>query len=71
MVISHVISEDSHLAGVISLLYRMRNEVIGNTNQIVLISSEALKIQAIFDELAFIAWESFVTARLTLLNLPS
>jgi ParB family chromosome partitioning protein len=49
----------------------MRNEVIGNTNQIVLISSEALKIQAIFDELAFIAWESFVTARLTLLNLPS
>jgi ParB family chromosome partitioning protein len=59
------------VAGVTSLLYRMRNEVIGNTNQNVLISSEALKIQAIFDELAFITWESFVTTRLTLLNLPS
>jgi ParB family chromosome partitioning protein len=59
------------VAGVTSLLYRMRNEVIGNTNQNVLISPEAQKIQAIFDELAFIAWESFVTTRLTLLNLPS
>ncbi|MBD2364821.1 ParB/RepB/Spo0J family partition protein [Anabaena minutissima FACHB-250] len=59
------------VAEVTSLLYRMRNEVIGNTNQNVLISSEALKIQAIFNELAFIAWESFVTTRLTLLNLPS
>jgi ParB family chromosome partitioning protein len=59
------------VAGVTSLLYRMRNEVIGNTNQNVLISSEALKIQAIFDELALITWESFVTTRLTLLNLPS
>jgi ParB family chromosome partitioning protein len=56
---------------VTSLLYRMRNEVVGNTNQNVLISSEALKIQAVFDELAFISWESFVTTRLTLLNLPS
>jgi ParB family transcriptional regulator, chromosome partitioning protein len=59
------------VAEVTSLLYRMRNEVIGNTNQNVLISSEALKIQAIFDELAIIAWESFVTTRLTLLNLPN
>ena len=59
------------VAGVTSLLYRMRNEVIGNTNQNVLISSEALKIQAIFDELALITWESFVRTRLTLLNLPS
>ncbi|UKP01340.1 ParB/RepB/Spo0J family partition protein [Nostoc sp. UHCC 0870] len=59
------------VAEVTSLLYRMRNEVIGNTNQNVLISSEALRIQAIFNELAFIAWESFVTTRLTLLNLPS
>jgi len=56
---------------VTSLLYRMRNEVVGNTNQNVLISSEALKIQAVFNELAFISWESFVTTRLTLLNLPS
>ncbi|MBD2255787.1 ParB/RepB/Spo0J family partition protein [Nostoc parmelioides] len=59
------------VAEVTSLLYRMRNEVIGNTNQNVLISSEALRIQAIFNDLAFIAWESFVTTRLTLLNLPS
>ncbi|MBD2598148.1 ParB/RepB/Spo0J family partition protein [Nostoc spongiaeforme FACHB-130] len=59
------------LAQVPSLLYRMRNEVVGNTNQNVLISSESQQIQAVFDNLAFITWESFVTTRLTLLNLPS
>lgn len=59
------------VAEVTSLLYRMRNEVVGNTNQNVLISSEAQKIQAVFSELGFISWESFVTTRITLLNLPS
>ncbi|SRR5579883_289512 len=59
------------VAEVSSLLYRMRNEVVGNINQNVLISSEAKQIQAVFDELAFISWESFVTTRLTLLNLPT
>ncbi|MFN6567028.1 ParB/RepB/Spo0J family partition protein [Dendronalium sp. ChiSLP03b] len=59
------------LAQVPSLLYRMRNEVVGNSNQNVLISSQSQEIQAVFDHLAFITWESFVTTRLTLLNLPS
>lgn len=59
------------VAEVTSLLYRMRNEVVGNTNQNVLISSEAQKIQAVFSELGSISWESFVTTRITLLNLPS
>ncbi|ARV63360.1 chromosome partitioning protein ParB (plasmid) [Nostocales cyanobacterium HT-58-2] len=59
------------VADVPPILYRMRNEVVGNINQNVLISSEAQKIQAVFSELGSISWESFVTTRLTLLNLPS
>jgi ParB family chromosome partitioning protein len=52
------------------LLYKMRNEAIGNSNQNVLITPEAEAVQAIFTELSTIAWESFVTTRLPLLNLP-
>ncbi|MBD1843407.1 ParB/RepB/Spo0J family partition protein [Cyanobacteria bacterium FACHB-63] len=53
-----------------ALLYRMRNEVIGNSNQNVLISLEAEAVQTVFSELATISWESFATTRLPLLNLP-
>jgi ParB family transcriptional regulator, chromosome partitioning protein len=53
-----------------AFLYRMRNEVVGNSNQNVLISPEAKMIQVIFAELATITWESFVTTRMPLLNLP-
>jgi ParB family chromosome partitioning protein len=53
-----------------ALLYRMRNEAIGNVNQNVLISSEATIVQAVFSELATITWESFATTRLPLLHLP-
>lgn len=59
------------VAEVPSLLYRMRNEVVGNSNQNVLISSESQKVQSVFSELGSISWESFVTTRLTLLNLPN
>lgn len=52
------------------LLYRMRNEVIGNANQNVLISEEAQAVQTIFAELGTISWESFATSRLSLLRLP-
>ena len=52
------------------LLYRMRNEVIGNTNQNVLINSEAQAVERVFAELGTISWESFATARLPLLRLP-
>lgn len=54
-----------------TLLYRMRNEIIGNSNQNVLISPEAEAVQTVFIELATITWESFTTTRLPLLNLPS
>jgi ParB family transcriptional regulator, chromosome partitioning protein len=53
-----------------ALLYRMRNEAIGTVNQNVLISSEAMIVQAVFSELATITWESFATTRLPLLHLP-
>jgi len=52
------------------LLYRMRNEVIGNTNQNVLINSDAQAVQAVFTELGTISWESFAASRLPLLRLP-
>jgi ParB family transcriptional regulator, chromosome partitioning protein len=52
------------------LLYRMRNEVIGNTNQNVLINSEAQAVETVFAELGTISWESFATSRLPLLRLP-
>lgn len=52
------------------LLYRMRNEAIGNTNQNVLINSEAQAVEKVFAELGTISWESFATTRLPLLRLP-
>ena len=51
------------------LLYRMRNEAIGNTNQNVLINSEAQAVEKVFAELGTISWESFATTRLPLLRL--
>ncbi len=54
-----------------ALLYRMRNEAIGNSNQNVLISPEAEVVQTVFTELATLSWESFATTRLSLLSLPS
>lgn len=52
------------------LLYRMRNQAIGNSNQNVLIKSEAQAVETVFAELGTITWESFVTTRLPLLRLP-
>jgi ParB family chromosome partitioning protein len=52
------------------LLYRMRNEAIGNTNQNVLINSESQAVEKVFAELGTISWESFATTRLPLLRLP-
>lgn len=54
-----------------ALLYRMRNEALGNTNQNILINPEAKTVQAVFSELGTITWESFATTRLPLLNLPA
>lgn len=56
---------------VVALLHRMRNEVKGNVNQNVLVSSEGEKIQAFFNTFGLISWESFVSSRLPLLSLPT
>lgn len=53
-----------------SLLYRMQNEMKGKVTQNVLGSPEGQTIQTIFDSLGRMGWESFVTSRLPLLNLP-
>lgn len=55
---------------VVALLYRMRNETIGNSNQNVLISPEGEVVQGVFAALATLSWESFTTTRLPLLKLP-
>lgn len=59
---------------VTSRLYRMYNEVKGNVNSAnpnVRVSGKDPTIQAIFDSLGLMSWESFVKNRLPLLNLPS
>lgn len=56
---------------IISLLYRMHNEVKGKVTQNVLDSYEYTQIKSIFQSLSMISWESFVTTRLPLLKLPS
>jgi len=58
------------IEAVSALLYRMRNESIGNSNQNVLITPEATAIQEIFSALGLLSWESFTTTRLPLLKLP-
>lgn len=59
------------LTDVPPFLYRMRNEAIGSVNQNVLINEEAQAVQVVFAELGTISWESFATARLPLLRLPT
>lgn len=51
-------------------LYRMRNENSGLVSQNVLTNSEGQAIQALFDSLGLVSWESFITTRLPLLKLP-
>ncbi len=53
-----------------ALLYRMQNEVKGKVTQNVLGSSEGEQVRAMFDSLGLMSWESFVSSRLPLLNLP-
>ena len=53
-----------------ALLYRMQNEIKGKVTQNVLGSSEEEQVRAMFDSLGLMSWESFVSSRLPLLNLP-
>ncbi len=55
---------------VVALLYRMENEAKGKVTQNVLGNSEGAKVREIFESLGIISWESFVSSRLPLLNLP-
>lgn len=53
-----------------ALLYRMQNEVKGKVTQNVLGSFEGEQMRVMFDSLGLMSWESFVSSRLPLLNLP-
>lgn len=55
------------------LLTRMYNDSKrkSDSEQNVLFTSEAQVVQAVFEELSCLSWESFVTSRLPLLNLPT
>ncbi|WP_193200853.1 ParB/RepB/Spo0J family partition protein [Nostoc sp. MG11] len=61
---------EQNTSEVVSLLYRMQNEVKGKVTQNVLGSEEYTIVKAIFDALGIISWESFVSSRLPLLKLP-
>lgn len=53
------------------LLYRMQNELKGKVTQNVLGNSQGQEIEELFSSLGLMSWESFVSSRLPLLNLPS
>ena len=55
---------------VISLLHRMRDEQRGKVSHNVMGNSQAQAVIAVFEELGLMTWESFVSNRLPLLNLP-
>ena len=55
---------------VVSLLHRMQKEARGKAAQNVLGRPEAKKVEEVFRFLGRMGWESFVQARLPLLNLP-
>lgn len=54
-----------------ALLYRMQNELKGKITQNVLGNSQGQEIEVLFSSLGLMSWESFVSSRLPLLNLPS
>lgn len=57
-------------AKVISLLYRMENEVKGKITRHVSGNSQAETVEQVFASLGRMNWQSFVRTRLPLLNLP-
>ena len=56
---------------VISLLYRLQKEVKGKVAHNVVGESEREMVKAVFSSLGLVSFESFVSHRLPLLNLPS
>jgi ParB family transcriptional regulator, chromosome partitioning protein len=57
-------------AEVPKLLYRVQNEEKGKVTHNVMGNSEIQAVKGVFDSLATMTWESFVSNRLPLLNLP-
>jgi len=55
---------------VVGLLHRMRDEARGKVPRNVSGSPEARRVEEVFKALGRMTWESFVRARLPLLNLP-
>ncbi|OWY65161.1 chromosome partitioning protein ParB [cyanobacterium TDX16] len=62
---------ETSLPEVVSLLYRMQNEAKGKVTHNVMGSLPKQIVQATFEAIGLMDWESFVTNRLPLLNLPS
>jgi len=60
----------SNVEDVPPLLYRMQNEEKGKVTQNVLGNEQAELILTVFDSLGLMSWQSFVSSRLPLLNLP-
>jgi ParB family transcriptional regulator, chromosome partitioning protein len=55
---------------VVSVLYKMRNQEEGRSGKNVFPKDESLVVREIFDSLGRLSWQSFVSARLPLRNLP-
>jgi ParB family chromosome partitioning protein len=53
-----------------TLLHRLRNEAQGKTAHNVMSSADGQAVQAVFESIGSMSWESFVTNRLPLLKLP-
>ena len=53
-----------------SLLYRLQNQAASNANHNVMANPEHTAVEAIFQEMGGMSWQSFVKNRLPLLNLP-
>lgn len=70
--ILELLSMELHLniKDIVSLLYRMHNELKGKVTQNVLGNKQTEQIKSVFNSLGLINWESFVTTRLPLLKLP-
>lgn len=56
---------------VVSLLYRLQNEVRGKTTHNIMSSSQLHQIESAFSEVGRFTWESFVVNRLPLLKMSS
>lgn len=62
---------DKSVDEITKLLYRLNNEVKGNVNHNVMVSSDVQKLFLVFESLGMMSWQSFVANRLPVLKLPA